>query len=688
MKNKKKTIHPAGKIIQDYCKTNNVSMRSLSQRIGASDKYVSDLVNGNSANPDHTHLRSLSEQTGIPFGKLATNDNASAIRIGGFMNDVIDQVEKSDLSASRKKDILDDVRFFCANWIMRDPGSIPADPRWIREKFSEWSPATFKVSAKRFSNIKSSINAALKTTGIIAGPKKPVAQLSGEWRELYDACKAHEAGQGKCWLSPALSPFIRYCDTNGIDPNDVSDETLTAFAEYRAAHDLSNGIAKKITGTRTAWNNALRNIPTWPHIKLCAGNKRKLLNYPLTEFPQSFQDDLDLYIETAGLHPSFCVTSKSSLERARQKRWIKEQQGRKKEITTLAETTLSSHIKSIHFVASAAVRHGIIAIEAVQSIGDVADVGVVSDVIEKDLKPRLGSSTQYASSVVHVMRSVATRWVIGISGDELMDFSGLKAELEADTNVGVMSDKDRKRIAPFLTDANNMATLVSFPAWVIEEAERVRKRTRNVTPDMARDVQASIMCLIEQTLPVRLGDLSRTKIDGNIIWPTKKGGSGMLHYMPSKTSRKNKHGQKKHLEVTLEPWKVKFLDTYVQHYLPLLRTEPTNIYLFPGDKPSEHKTYGAVSRQCTKIVKDWTGHTVNVHLWRKLMGGFLLMKTRQMELVENLLGHAKGSKATDVYAEMKTSWAAAELSKHITNLATSKGKLRTNTPQSCKWARR
>ena len=81
MKNKQKTIHPAAKLIKDYCEANKVSMRALSQRIGASDKYVSDLVNGNSANPDHNHLRSLSEQTGIPFEQLSANDNKAPNRV-------------------------------------------------------------------------------------------------------------------------------------------------------------------------------------------------------------------------------------------------------------------------------------------------------------------------------------------------------------------------------------------------------------------------------------------------------------------------------------------------------------------------------------------------------------------------------------------------------------------------------
>ena len=316
----------------------------------------------------------------------------------------------------------------------------------------------------------------------------------------------------------------------------------------------------------------------------------------------------------------------------------------------------------------------------------MADISIVNDVIEQDIKPRLGLQTQYASSLVHVMRSVATRWVKGISKKEIDIFSGVKAELSNEYCPGVMSSKDRERIAPFLTDVNNMATLVSFPTWVIEDAERIRKRGNKISTDMARDVQTSIMCLIEQTLPVRLGDLAKTKIDVNIIFSTSKTGSAMLHYIPGKTNNKGKDA--KSLQIALAPHKTRMLEAYIKYYLPVLSNDPTNTYLFPGDKPGTHKTYGAVGRQCKKMVKERTGHTVNMHLWRKLMGGYLLMKTKNMELVEGLLGHVHGSGATSVYAEMQSSWASAELDKHIAKLVTSTGSRRSKAPQSCKWARR
>jgi len=678
-----KTPCAAGLLIKEYCDENEISKRSLSLSVGASEKYVSDIISGQNQNPDHKYLRDISDVTGIPYEDLSANDNAphSGIRTGGFMIDVIALVDKSDTKESRKKDITDDVKHLCGEWLKRDTGSVPADPKWVREKFSEWAPATFNVSQKRFSNIKSSIKAALEIAGVIPGDKKPIRQVDPEWRKLYDAVAQMEKHSKKSWLAPALSPFIRFCDGENILPRDVSDETINAFAAYRDAYDLSGDISKKITSTRTAWNNAVENVPGWPAVKLSAGLTREFLNLPTEDFLESFQEDLRQYDQCRGMHPSHWSQSASRIDRVRRKREIAKERGRKKELKPLGKETVKSHVKTIKLFASAAVRTGMMDVEDIHTLADVVDVGVVAEVIEKDVEPRLGSATSYAGNLVKQMKSVATRWILDISADELMDFSELRGDVEINYKHGSMSEKDRKRLAPFLSNMNNMSTLVSFPVWVIEDAERVRKKTKSVRIDMAHDVQTAIMCIIEQTLPVRVGDLRKTLITGNIIWPTMKGGQAILHYHPGK------NGGDKSLQAPLVAWKTQLLEIYIKHYLPVLRNDPANPYLFPGLKDGEPKSYSAVSRQCGRLIKVWTGHTVNMHLWRKLMGGYLLAQTKNMELVEDLLGHVRGSDATKVYTEMQSAWAVAELDVHVSRLMSGAIKKKHTRPNHCKWLR-
>ena len=110
--------------------------------------------------------------------------------------------------------------------------------------------------------------------------------------------------------------------------------------------------------------------------------KREPLNFPLTEFPHAFQEDIKIYIRNKGLHPDFCVASDNRVERARRRIEIKETQQRKREIEEISPRTIKSHIDTIHFIASAAIRIGILKIDEIQSICDVADISIINEQIK------------------------------------------------------------------------------------------------------------------------------------------------------------------------------------------------------------------------------------------------------------------------------------------------------------------
>jgi hypothetical protein len=208
-----------------------------------------------------------------------------------------------------------------------------------------------------------------------------------------------------------------------------------------------------------------------------------------------------------------------------------------------------------------------------------------------------------------------------------------------------------------------MARLVSLPVWIINQNEDKRRRECSITRDMARDVQAAVAMLIEQTLPVRWGDLTNTLLDTNVMLPAKPGGTGMLYYRIRKTRRKGRREQ----QANLSPWKVELIRMFILHYRPILAAhDAQNPHLFPGQLPGKPTT--RLGADVRARVYAWLGHTVNPHLWRKLMGGYLLLQTNDMKKVADLLGHVEGSRATQVYVEMKSAWAAKELDAHVTRL--------------------
>lgn len=302
--------------------------------------------------------------------------------------------------------------------------------------------------------------------------------------------------------------------------------------------------------------------------------------------------------------------------------------------------------------------------DQLESITDIASPELVARVIYEDVSPRIGVATGYADTLVKHAASIARRWVPEITPKELLTFRALRAELasEREDSDG-MSERDRQRLAPFLSDAETMARLLSLPVWIINKNEKKRQRRSEVTREMARDVQAAVAMLIEQTLPVRWGDLTRSLLDTNIMLPAKPGGTGMLYYRISKTKTKGRREQ----QARLSDWKAEHIRAFILHYRPVLAAnDPLNPHLFPGQIPGQPTT--RLGADVRASVYSWLGHTVNPHLWRKLMGGYLLLQTNDMKLVADLLGHVHDSQATRVYVEMKSAWAAQALDDHVTRL--------------------
>lgn len=670
----KKAVHPVAALLKDYCGKEGVSMRSLSLKIGRNAKFVSDVILGNSRFPDRRDLEALAAETGIPIealaygtGKAPHANLASTLRAGLFFDSVIKAIDTEEaLSQGRRKEIVDDLRFFCVKWIGRQPEAVPADAHWLREYTAEWTPERFDVGKRRYANVWGNVRRALRLASVIPVDRKPCRSLGPAWRTLNDKLRA-----ALKWLAPALSPFIRYCDSFGIAPEDVTDGTVEAYAAYRHQFDLSQNITDKITTVRSSWNRAGAIIPGWPEVTLSVGRTRTLLNLPKESFLPGFREDIERYKACRGLRNGEIRPDMTLLEQARviyQHRRTAEGEREGKLISQLADSTLGKHAEALWSAASAMVRLGYMEIGDIASISDIADVGIADRLINGDIKPRLGIESQYAGSLVSRLRSIAERWVPEISQDEINDFAKLKMHVRNGAeNLGRLPDKDQKRLAPFLNDLEMMAVLLCIPRWEFEDLERERHRNGGVASrDMALRAESAIGVLLQETLCPRWGDFRHTRMDVNIIRPTKRGGTGTLHYRIRKTHKKGISDA----EAALAPWKMRLIEIYWNHYRPkLIESDPTNPYIFPGEAPGAAKSHGQLGRQVTQLVKDWTGHYVNPHLWRKLMGGYLLYVSQSMELVTGLLGHKPGSRATNVYVEMKSRWAAEELDAHAGRLA-------------------
>ena len=537
----------------------------------------------------------------------------------------------------RRKRIAGDIDIV-AGWLKRRAEDIPARVKDINVRLNELTPAALRLSKGRFRNIVSNVRRGFEClcaeTPLVRA--KPVEDLSPPWARLYGQIKGS-------WHAPALSPLMRYADSVGVAPEAMSNDVLADWLAYRRAspQSLARDPEKAVRKALSAWNKAAAELPGWPQVRLGLPSHRIRVTFDRSAFPETFQRELDAFAASA---------------RDRSYGKIKGARGRYRKLVVvdeewkpLAPRSIEARIDALLLSASALVRAGEMEIDEITSIAHVvtADAaGLVAETIED----RTGAKTEYAHTVAKHLRNVAGRCGL-LSSAERTDFKRLLNELKDGLPDG-LTPKNRARLAQF-DDPANLERLISLPEWLMSELERKRRRTDKATYDMALDALTAIAVLLLTSLPVRRSNLVAMKIDEHLRFPSRKQDPGIMAFDGWEVKNKMP------LSAALKPWKVHLIRTYLKHYRPLL-CEPGNPYLFPAKTGMGHKggeNFAAVV--CTRI-HERAGVEVNLHLFRHLMGTILLqVNPENYAIVERLLGHAAGSKATKRYAELAVKWAAA-----------------------------
>jgi integrase len=571
--------------------------------------------------------------------------NLTLLQTRASLADVAAAVSRAP-DVPRPDDVAADIARICA-LLERDPADVPADLHWLQVRLSELEPGHHGIGHKRLSNMRSSLKAALRCSGIVRPCTKPIEQLSPAWADLWAKVKAHD--QSGSWLRPALSPFFRYADAHGIKPEHVDGVVFDEYCEHRRKTGLGKNPEKAVQKTRRAWNKAQQEVPGWPAFVLPSPGDEDYL-FKLTDFLKSFQADIDAY-KAAALRAPAASASDGQQERRRYR--LRDRSAQPKH-DPLAPTTLAGQVETIRLAASTLVREGERRIEDIRAIRDVISVdtlGLVCDCIVD----RTGAPTGYGLTQGKRFRSIAVRW-LQPSEEELEEYNKLIGELREDGVTDGMTPKNRERLRPF-DDPALFARLLSLPERVMEELEVERKRTGVVTSAMALQAEASMGILILITLPVRRGALMRTHRDENFRWPVTRNGEGTLCYGPREDT---KTGQV--LTAVLKSWKVKLFRIYCSHYQSVLAPNRQNRYLFPGHTALGHRTPGSLSATIVGLIWERLGIRINLHLFRHLMATKLLEASEgNIALVSQLLGHSDNSKVTEVYAELKAKIAARHL---------------------------
>jgi hypothetical protein len=594
------------------------------------------------------------------------------------------------LSSIAKRDLKSAIKRTIGTWMGRDLAATPADIPWLRKQMADWTAARFGVSEGTFNTVRSQLNRALEVAGVRQSRVRH-RKLAGGWQQLDEALERYWShhrqvdgkGPGDNWLQIRLRRFMGWCEEHAIMPPQVNDSVIERFIDDDAQTALRGNPDERERGLRKAWNHAAEKIQGWPPTTVAKTRNprtKPVVAFEESQFEASFIAELDAYAENRGLlQPAdeidtgqLSFLEKARRRRARSTRRMRSTDGRSirsRHLKPLADDSIYVHRRTMIMTASALVLCGVKSIEEIRSIGDVIGLegaAGLMDLLEQRQKASFAGSS-YPQSLIIMLFSIMARCGIELPPEEVDAMHELALEVGAGRDAGActLTAKNRERVAQF-DDPDNFALLVSCAEWEMNRLETERRSRGGVTKAMANRAEAAIGNLILCTLPVRRRALATTDWRRNFRPPTRRGGNATLIYHPDQS--KTKRAQ----QVILEGWKWRLIETYWKHYRPLLCGADRSTYLFPGNTPSGYKTGPKLADAITNLVRKRTGLVMNLHLWRHVMGAKLLEEHEDMHLVEELLGHVPGSRATRRYAELKTKWAAKRLD-DITEQARGRG---------------
>jgi hypothetical protein len=177
-----------------------------------------------------------------------------------------------------------------AEGIGRPAASLPARLTAIRHPVSRLNAAQMEIEAKTLANHKSNLRSAVLHYGKFEGLPPRGARLSADWHVLMSAIPTIKPRR-------LLSGLMRYCSARGIGPEEVTEQTVEGYFEFRADTSfLETGIARWRELMR-AWNACVEHVPGWPHRPLSVPPLPPNSEGPdWSQFPVGLQREFENYL--------------------------------------------------------------------------------------------------------------------------------------------------------------------------------------------------------------------------------------------------------------------------------------------------------------------------------------------------------------------------------------------------------
>ncbi|SDE73554.1 site-specific integrase [Ruegeria marina] len=524
--------------------------------------------------------------------------------------EIIDQLQADkSLSNARRRDMISGLRRI-AKALGLPPQDVPCDSRWLQPRLAKIAPARLGLTAKSWQNAVSDARAALVHFGLAERRSNRIEDLTEDWRILWSKVLAEKDRT----LQPALCRFVYFLSKIGVHPSSVCSDHAQAYHEALLRNEISKSPEVGFRAAVNGWNLAVRRIPAWPKIILPLNSRQVIIAIQLSEFPTSFQKDLDDLI--------LRLTKPDPLAEA----------GPGK---VLRPATISQYRRQLVRFASELVHSGI-------AIGDVSSLDFLIDPVmaERGLRQMLSrtdnQTTKLISETAALLRNLAR---ILDAPDDVRDRLVSLAKRVATKPQTGMTRKNRDRLR-VLQEERNQLRLLLLPKRIF--ARPVEKGGR-FSGLLAREDALAIAILL--VCPIRIKNLAGIHLERNLHRP----GDGHVYLVLQDEETKNERT----IEFELPRDIIRWIDAHLKSRVPDLCQSGTP-WLFPRRDGLGPVGANALSARLSKRIRNETGLEMNAHLFRHFaVMTWLDANPGGYEVARRLLGHSAVSHTINMYSGLE-----------------------------------
>lgn len=510
------------------------------------------------------------------------------------MADLIEKVNAHvELSTVRRQNVSSSVRRFCSA-LGYEPEQVPANHSYYRQKLRTFHPLEAGINKKRWQTIKSDVNFALRSAGIVKGQTRGLAAHSPEWVAL----KSQLPPRHFIW---GLSRLGRFCSTQGLSPADVDESVIESFIDAIRRETFKTKPERLHRDVSLKWNQTVDLVPDFGLKKVSLPSYSRTYTIPWDQMPHSFSADADAWLRSMSQEADLLSDTGP--------------------IKPLRPASIQSYRNALRQSFAALAYKGIDA-DAITSLAVLVEQDNAKAILKFYLDRNGGKTSSMVHGIAHVLVLIATTWT---QADRATVEKLKRNRKQLALRHTGLRPKPRDALRQF-ADAKNIEKVLCLPLKIYDQ---IRRKSACDKRD-ALLMQAAVTLELLLMRPVRRKNIVELRLAENII----KTGKETFILLPSDQVKNDLE-----LHYKLPRESVVLLDFYIKKLLPMFGPNPMG-WLFPGDRPDRHKCGAQFGRNFTKTIRDLTGLYLYPHLTRHL-GAYLYLNENPgaFEVVRRVLAH-------------------------------------------------